>query len=255
LSQVVSRDGSEEEEVEVGRRNLLPVIEGADPSVVSPPALLANSVTSSLKRPAFVFDLGDRDDLDDGDGDGDDYASPLPISILSSPSPRHHSKARRVTPTTGILAPLETICASIDGCLAPGKFLDDIIVNMAAARFATARIGVIDSLSLESTHGPRLMARAAKQHDTLLFPVCDRVAQHWRLYVWRSPATLDVYDPCQGLQDTTTDAVKHLFGMASEGLEVQVTHPAVSLPCSLNDKYTYMHSVLNNRTTTIAASL
>lgn len=189
----------------------------------------------SIKRPAIVLDDDGEVDCDAGlhlsglrsplfrksrrqsrDSTLDDPVLPLPRSIT-------HTETRRA------IASLDTVYESVTRCLASEQFLNDLIVNTAVSRLASAQVGIVDSLCLESKSGQTTIAGVINCHDMILFPVCDRIAQHWRLYCWTAPSTIAVYDPCKGLQDTTTSSVKDLFSVASGHSAMRVVEESVSL--------------------------
>ncbi|KAF7562938.1 hypothetical protein G7046_g1205 [Stylonectria norvegica] len=120
------------------------------------------------------------------------------------------------------IASLEQNLATAHACLSPQTYLNDIAVNTAISRLASQNVGVLDSLCLESLASRSQLAHLLRNKFTVLMPACDKAANHWRLYCWTAPSTLELFDPCKGLQDTTTPIVESLFASAASSSDISV---------------------------------
>ncbi|KAM0427064.1 hypothetical protein ACHAQK_012225 [Fusarium lateritium] len=121
------------------------------------------------------------------------------------------------------VAPLSDTFESAKARLVPGEYLNDTLVNVALVRCRSDNVGVVTTYELiQRQLSAEKVARLNSlfsEKSLVLLPANDAEAQHWRLYVWRSPSTLEVLDPMVGLADHTTEHVvkfvRHVTGNQS----------------------------------------
>ncbi|CAJ0549978.1 Ff.00g065730.m01.CDS01 [Fusarium sp. VM40] len=99
--------------------------------------------------------------------------------------------------------------------LAPGQWLNDNTINTALSRLASDSVGVIGSLSVCAIPSPRLVERLNSTFTTkpaVLIP--------------RAPGTLDVFDSCRNMPDTTTEVVKQFVKAVSKAGDMECSQQA-----------------------------
>ncbi|KAM0338128.1 hypothetical protein ACHAPU_011438 [Fusarium lateritium] len=198
--------------------------EGARPASNAPMFDQSSVAPSASSDGGFGGGFIDVESGIDFDADEDLQQTFPPVFVEKSPTPQ-------VSCVSSLVAPLDELVESINRRLAPGQWLNDNIVNTALFRLASANVGIVDSLSVRANPSPRLVERLHNIFTTksaVLIPVCDEGSNHWRLYCWRMPSTLDVLDSSRVMPDNTTEMVKQFVVRITKGVDVELS----SIECS-----------------------
>ncbi|KAM0343910.1 hypothetical protein ACHAPU_008073 [Fusarium lateritium] len=84
-------------------------------------------------------------------------------------------------------ASLDGIFEAVTRTLAPRQYLNDYIIDTAVMRLEAENIGYLDTIAATNPDPDVFRGK-----PVVLIPHCE--AQHWRLFVFRQPDTLEVYD-------------------------------------------------------------
>ncbi|KAM0233290.1 hypothetical protein ACHAP5_010473 [Fusarium lateritium] len=86
-------------------------------------------------------------------------------------------------------ASLDEIFEAVTRTLAPGQYLNDYIIDTAVMRLEAENIGYLDTIAAKDPDPDVFRGK-----PVVLIPHCEAASQHWRLFVFRHPDTLEVYD-------------------------------------------------------------
>lgn len=121
------------------------------------------------------------------------------------------TKRRKVNLIERPRATLEQILESIGNCLPPSRRLDDNIVNVGMQRLVPPDVFIVDSLRIKSQAPAQGLQDYFNKSPMVLLPVCDDAVDHWRLYCWKPPGIVELYDSAPDLPNTTTNAFRALL--------------------------------------------
>ncbi|KAM0186819.1 hypothetical protein ACHAPA_011416 [Fusarium lateritium] len=122
-------------------------------------------------------------------------------------------------------ASLDEIFEAVTRTLAPGQYLNDYIIDTAVMRLEAENIGYLDTIAARNPEPD-----AFRGKPVVLIPHCEAASQHWRLFVFHQPDTLEVYDSLPS-QDSVAAPLQAVI---SQALDQDIHVSNVQCPLQTN---------------------